>query len=119
MAPMRTDTSTYNNPLTCGLEAFGFFDLEELSLEAGIVSTKGVKDAQGTGCWGEVSRERLTRGGGKERKTEEARGCPTTGIQRALIPTSWRPTFKFWTHETTYAVEHPREPTVSPQTEWG
>jgi hypothetical protein len=37
--PMRSDTGTWGNPLTCGLEAFDFLDLEELGLVTGIVST--------------------------------------------------------------------------------
>lgn len=38
---------------------------------------------------------------------------------RSYTPAPGDPSFKFWTHETMYPLEHLREPTVSPQTKWG
>ena len=115
MAPMRTDIRTCGKWLTRGLEAFGFLGLEEAGLMAGIVPVIGGKEVLedkilvGGAPWEAVSR-------GKGRK----RGANNHGDSaHSYIPVFGDPSFKFWTHETTYPFEHLREPTVSPQTEWG
>ena len=65
---------------------------------------------------GKVSEEFASR---KKEEKERDRARPTTAFGVLLYSPPSSPAFKFWTHETTYPLEHLREPTVSPQTEWG
>ena len=117
---MRTDTTTRNSSLTCGLEVFDFFDLEELSLAAGIVPTLRDKRRWRGGtlkesAWGVG----LTRT--EEMRGREKRQC-TSGHEESARSYTMPPgdsTSKFWTHKTAYAVERLREPTVRPQAKWG
>lgn len=110
----KTSAGTNKNQLTWSREAFDLIGLEELSLAEGIVSTEetlGGREAWRKGFCG----ARLTQKGGKGKR----QGASATAFSILLYSPPSNPAFKFWTHETTYALERLLEPTTSPQTEWG
>lgn len=102
------------------LTVLDFLDLGELALTEGIVSTEKVRGDGGMGYWrGKSLGGAPRRKGWKLVVKRDDRARLATGFCALLYPVSQYPTFKFWTYESTYALERLLKPTVSPQAKWG